>query len=152
MTRQQAEAIATALGAKVIRSMPQSRTFGVAYVRPDGRYALIESDAGAVYHDEHACWVGYHTLGDDPRGSVHAEEWGEWGIGERWAHDLAIILGGDSTAHTTGGCNWCVLTTRPDGRCAYLGDCSSAIFPSRDAFHNSDDEEDAEHFDFDPID
>ena len=73
--------------------MPQSRMHGVSLTRADGKYALIDEDAGAVYFDEHACWVGYHTLGDDPKGIVDAEEWIDWGVetlyGTRENHDGA---------------------------------------------------------------
>src|SRR5690348_3339750 len=88
MTETKARALAAVLGGKVIRTMPQSRMWGVALTRADGRYALIEDDAGAVYYDEHACWVGYHTLGDDARGVVDASEWGAWGVSEDWASGL----------------------------------------------------------------
>jgi hypothetical protein len=132
MTELKARTLAAALGGEVVNTMPQSRMPGVALTRSDGKYALIEEDAGAVYFDEHACWVGYHTLGDDARGVVDAEEWGDWGVTESWATGLAALVGAE--AHQSGGNIWVVLFQRPDGRFAVIGDTGCEVYQSRNHY------------------
>ena len=131
MTADKARILAEAIGGKVVQTMPQSRMHGVAITRADGKYALIEEDAGAVYFDEHACWIGYHILGDDPKGVVDAEEWGDWNGSEKWARDLSVILGSPEYWHS-GGEIWVVLFTRADGRFAVIGAEGVDIYQSKD--------------------
>jgi hypothetical protein len=138
VTERMAQILAAALGGDVVRTMPQSRSWGVAVTRGDGKYVLIEEDAGAVYYDEHACWIGYHTLGSDPRGVIEAEEWIDWGITEKWATDLAMLLGAD--AHHSGGNIWVVLYERRDGRLALIGDTGCEVYQSRDHYERYYDE------------
>lgn len=129
MNADKAKALAAALGGTAIRTMPQSRMWGVAVTRGDGRYALIEDDAGAVYYDEYACWVGYHTLGDDQRGVVDAREWGAWGVTEDWATGLATLIGAE--AYQSGGNIWVVQYDRPDGRYAVIGADGAEVYRDR---------------------
>ncbi|WP_435008054.1 hypothetical protein P12x_005323 [Tundrisphaera lichenicola] len=132
MTEAKAKSLAEAVGGHVVQTMPQSRMHGVSLTRADGKFALIEEDAGAVYFDEHACWIGYHTLGDDARGVVDAEEWIDWGITELWASGLATLIGG--TPYQSGGNVWVVLFERQDGRLAVIGDTGAEIYQSRDHY------------------
>jgi hypothetical protein len=136
MTEAKAKTLAAALGGKAMDTMPQSRMWGVTLTRPDGRYILLEEDAGAVYHDEHACWVGYHTRGDDAEAVVDAWEWGDWGVTEDWATGLATLLGAE--AWPSGGNIWVVLYRRPDGRFVVIGDDGAEVYRSREHWSDYD--------------
>jgi hypothetical protein len=131
MTEAKAKILAAALLGNVVTTMPQSRMHGVALTRPDGKYALIEEDAGAVYFDEHACWVGYPTLGDDPKGCVEAQEWINWDGSEPWARGLSVLLESPEYWHSGGGI-WVVLFTRSDGRFAVIGAEGADIYQSKE--------------------
>lgn len=146
MIETMARNLAWLIGGKPVRMMPRSRTWGVALTRADGRYALVEEDAGAIYFDEHACWVGYQACGSDPKGSIEAAEWIEWSGTERWARGLAEIIGG--RAHQSGGNIWVVVFGRADGRLAWIGDDGGSIFTSEAAIEHEQDT--AEYRDFFP--
>ena len=134
MTEAKATALACALGGKVIRTMPQSRMWSVAVTRADGKYVLLEEDAGAVYYDEHACWIGYDTLGDDPKDVIDAWEWGNWGLTRDWAERLADLLG--AVVWQSGGDVWVVLYERPDERYAVIGDDGADVYRSREHWND----------------
>jgi hypothetical protein len=111
----------------------------VAVTRADGRYALIDEDAGAAYFDDVAATRGYSVKGGDPRGDVDAEEWGAWTSSRRWAEGLARLLGPGAEARETGGNIWVVLFERGDGQLACIGDESGALYDDRVAYDRGED-------------
>jgi hypothetical protein len=131
MTRQKADAMALVLGGVVV-SGPTSRAWAVGVTRPDGKYVLIEDDAGARYFDRHACDVGYHCLGSDPKGEIDAEEWGWPPRHHDFCEGLARLLGGD--AWQTGGNCLVVLYARADGQFAVFNDEVGMVFRSEASY------------------
>ncbi len=144
MTEQKAKALAAAIGGDVVRTRPQSRMWGVSLVRADGRYALLEEHAGAVYFDEHACWTGYMVNGSDPKGEINAEEWGIWDHTRQWATGLATLIGGQP--HQSGGNIWVMLFERRDGRFVVIGDLGAEVYRDRGSYEAG--QEEPERFDW----
>jgi hypothetical protein len=126
MKAAKATALASALGGEVVPAMPQSRLPGVSITTPNGQYLLFDEDAGAIFRDEPACWLG------DGTGVLNAREWGDWGVTEDWATGLATLFGAEP--HQSGGNIWVVLYERPDGRFVVIGDDGAEIYRSRDHY------------------
>jgi hypothetical protein len=144
MTGNMAEAIAVVLGGVHVKAMPQSRSWGVEWVRPDGRFLSIESGGAYLYASESA-YRAFHDGQDyDVSPVIDGAEWDAWGSAE-WARGLAGLIGGDGQ-HTGGGC-MVVEWTRPDGKFVAIAPDAVLIYPNREAY-DSGDEESAEVFDF----
>jgi hypothetical protein len=110
----------------------RSGHFSVGYTRPDGRYASIDEDAGALYTSPEACWDDWHVRGSE-EGLIDARCWVEWECSERWARDFAYLIGG--RAHHSGGNIWIVFHDRTDGRCALIGETGGGIMGSEEEYH-----------------
>jgi hypothetical protein len=123
MTARMAMILAKALGGEFHHAMPESRQPGFTFVRRDGKFVSIETDArgdfgtGYVYasredHERH------QTEGLDV-GSFQRDGWEEWGSRD-WSGGFANLIDGESE-HSGGG-TWLVNFVRPDGKIVVIGE------------------------------
>jgi hypothetical protein len=131
MTETKAKALAEVLGGEVEWTMPQSRMAGVRLALPDGRLAMIDEHGGETFNSP-ADMNAYFADGDDTAHIAATREWTDWGITESWAAGLATLIGGE--AHQSGGNIWVVLSNRPDGKLALIGDDGAEVYRCRDHY------------------
>jgi hypothetical protein len=131
MTNEKAESLASVLGGKVVKAMPQSRSPGVRLALTNGRVALLDDLGGATYRSA-AAVDAYATDGDDDAHVEDIAEWSAWGVTEEWATQLARLIGGE--AYQSGGNIWVVLYERPDGCFVVVGDDGAELYESADHY------------------